>query len=95
MATAGRGPFKTFEFWGLVVGLVVWLSYRAIRYAVRGEGSAVEKQHRSDRDHHHYRVSYCWVPDEACATVATGKTTATGTSAGASNCLAHIGTTNQ
>ena len=35
MATAGRGPFRTFEFWGLIAGLVAWLLFRAIRYAVQ------------------------------------------------------------
>jgi len=35
-ATAGRGPFRTFEFWGLIAGLVTWLLFRAIRYVVRG-----------------------------------------------------------
>ena len=38
MLTAGRGPFRTFEFCGLFVGLVVWVLYRAIRYASRVKG---------------------------------------------------------
>jgi hypothetical protein len=34
--TAGQESFRIFRFWGLLVGLVVWLLYRVIRYAVRG-----------------------------------------------------------
>lgn len=33
--TAGQESFRIFRFWGFIVGLVVWLLYRAIRYAVR------------------------------------------------------------
>jgi hypothetical protein len=33
--TAGQ-EFRIFRFWGLIGGLVVWLLYRVIRYAVRG-----------------------------------------------------------
>jgi hypothetical protein len=28
--------FVVLGFWGLLAGLVIWLLYRAIRYAVRG-----------------------------------------------------------
>jgi hypothetical protein len=34
--TEGLFIFVVVGFWGLIAGLIIWLLYRAIRYAVRG-----------------------------------------------------------
>jgi hypothetical protein len=37
-SSGGEGlvVFVILGFWGLIAGLIIWLLYRAIRYAVRG-----------------------------------------------------------